>query len=222
MTTESERSTAPVPPPGEEIHLGAGQRFRVLDAMAQFLVARSRRAPLVCCLDDLHWVDKASVAMLRHVARFAVGQRLLLLGTYRDAEVGPRHPLAEALGALRRDVEYERVKLEGLESKAVAELLDALAEHDVTGAVATAVTAETDGNPFFIKEVLRYLIEEGRFFQGPDGRWASDRPIAELGIPDGVREVIERRLSRLSADASAAPHGQPRCRGRRRSPGCRC
>jgi class 3 adenylate cyclase/tetratricopeptide (TPR) repeat protein len=178
------------------------ERFRLLDAMAQFLVGRSRRAPLVCCLDDLHWVDKASVAMLRHVARFAVGQRLLLLGTYRDAEVGPGHPLAEALGALRRDVEYERVKLEGLESKAVAELLDALAEHDVTGAVATAVTAETDGNPFFIKEVLRYLIEEGRFFQGPDGRWASDRPIAELGIPDGVREVIERRLSRLSGDAN--------------------
>ncbi len=178
------------------------ERFRLLEAMAQFLVARSRRAPLVCCLDDLHWVDHSSVAMLRHVARFAGGQRLLLLGTYRDAEVGPGHPLAEALGALRRDVEYERVNLEGLEPKAVGQLLEALAEHDVTGAIAAAIAAETDGNPFFIREVLRHLVEEGRFFQGPDGRWVTDRPIADLGIPEGVREVIGRRLSRLSGDAN--------------------
>ncbi|MGH9012052.1 MAG: ATP-binding protein, partial [Acidimicrobiia bacterium] len=178
------------------------ERFRLIDAMAQFLVARSHRAPLVCCLDDLHWADHSSVAMLRHVARFAVGQRLLVLGTYRDAEVGPGHPLAEALGALRRDVEYQRVKLAGLEAKSVGQLLDALAEHDVTGAIATAIAAETDGNPFFIKEVLRHLVEEGRFFRGADGRWATDRPIADLGIPEGVREVIDRRLSRLSGDAN--------------------
>ncbi|MGH9036717.1 MAG: ATP-binding protein [Acidimicrobiia bacterium] len=178
------------------------ERFRVLDAVAQFLVARSRRAPILCCLDDLHWVDRSTVDMIRHVARFAVGQRLLLLGTYRDAEVGPGHPLTEALGALRRDVEYERVKLEGLEAKAVRQLLEVLAEHDITGAVASAITAETEGNPFFIKEVLRHLVEEGRFKQGPDGRWASDRPVSEMGIPEGVREVIGRRLSRLSGDAN--------------------
>ncbi len=178
------------------------ERFRLLDTMAQFLVARSRRAPQVCFLDDLHWVDRSSVAMLRHVARFAVGERLMLLGTYRDAEVGPGHPLTEALGGLRRDVEYERVKLEGLEAKAVGQLLEALAEHDVTGAVAAAISAETDGNPFFIKEVLLHLVEEGRFFVGADGRAASDRPIADLGIPEGVREVIGRRVARLSADAN--------------------
>lgn len=178
------------------------ERFRLIDAMAQFLVARSRRAPLVCCLDDLHWVDHSSVAMLRHVARFSVGQRLLVVGMYRDAEVGPGHPMAEALGALRRDVEYQRVKLAGLEVKSVGQLLEALAEHDVTGAIAAAIAAETDGNPFFIKEVLRLLVEEGRFFRGTDGRWATDRPIADLGIPEGVREVIDRRLSRLSGDAN--------------------
>jgi class 3 adenylate cyclase len=178
------------------------ERFRLIDAMAQFLVTRSHRAPLVCCLDDLHWADHSSVAMLRHVARFAVGQRLLVLGTYRDAEVGPGHPLAQALGALRREVEYQRVKLTGLEAKSVGQLLDALAEHDVTGAIAAAIAAETDGNPFFIKEVLRHLVEEGRFFRGADGRWATDRPIADLGIPEGVREVIDRRLSRLSGDTN--------------------
>jgi class 3 adenylate cyclase len=178
------------------------ERFRLLDAMAQLLIARSGRAPVLVCVDDLHWADRSTVAMLRHVARFAPGHRLLVVGTYRDAEVGVDHPLHEALGGLRREVEFERLKLEGLEAKAVGELLEALAEYDVLGSVADAIAAETDGNPFFIKEVLRHLLEEGRFVRGVDGRWTSDRPVADLGIPEGVREVIDRRLARLSADAN--------------------
>jgi class 3 adenylate cyclase/tetratricopeptide (TPR) repeat protein len=178
------------------------ERFRLLEAMAQVLAARARRAPVLLCLDDLHWADTSTVAMLRHVARTAPGQRLLILGTYRDPEVGGGHPLHEALGALRREVEFERLKLGGLEAKAVAELLEALADHDVLGSVAAAIAEETDGNPFFIKEVLRHLLDEGRFRRGPDGRWTSDRPVAELGIPEGVREVIDRRLARLSTNAN--------------------
>jgi tetratricopeptide (TPR) repeat protein len=170
--------------------------------MAQFLVARARRAPVLLCLDDLHWADGSTVAMLRHVVRSSPGHRLLVVGTYRDAEVGAGHPLHEAMGSLRREVEFERLKLEGLEAKAVGELLEALADHDVLGSVAAAIAAETDGNPFFIKEVLRHLLEEGRFVRGPDGRWTSDRPVADLGIPEGVREVIDRRLARLSAEAN--------------------
>jgi class 3 adenylate cyclase/tetratricopeptide (TPR) repeat protein len=177
------------------------ERFRLLDAMAQLLIARSRRHPVLVCLDDLHWADGSTVAMLRHVVRFAPGHRLLVIGTYRDAEVGADHPLQEALGALRREVEFERLKLEGLEAKAVGELLEALADYDVVGSVAAAIAAETDGNPFFIKEVLRHLVEDGRFVRGADGRWTSDRPVTELGIPEGVREVIDRRIGRLSADA---------------------
>ena len=177
------------------------ERFRLLDAMSQLMIARSRRSPLLVCLDDLHWADGSTVAMLRHVVRFAPGHRLLVVGTYRDAEVGADHPLHEALGALRREVEFERLKLEGLEAKAVGELLEALAEHDVLASVAAAIAAETDGNPFFIKEVLRHLVEEGRFVRGADGRWTSDHPVTELGIPEGVREVIDRRIGRLSGDA---------------------
>src|SRR5262249_5954114 len=76
------------------------ERVRLLDAAAQFLIALSARAPLVLVLDDLHWADGASIALLRHVARFAARHRLLLLGAYRDVEVGPSHPLFDALGAL--------------------------------------------------------------------------------------------------------------------------
>jgi class 3 adenylate cyclase/tetratricopeptide (TPR) repeat protein len=177
------------------------ERFRILDAMAQLLIARTHRSPLLLCLDDLHWADRSTVAMLRHLARSASGHRLFVVGTYRDAEVGAGHPLTEALGALRREVEFERLKLEGLEAKAMGELLEALAELDVVGSVAAAIAAETDGNPFFIKEVLRHLLEEGRLVR-VDGRWTADRPVAELGIPEGVREVIDRRLARLSAEGN--------------------
>ncbi|MGH8973953.1 MAG: ATP-binding protein, partial [Acidimicrobiia bacterium] len=178
------------------------ERFRLLDAAAQFLAARARRAPVLLCLDDLHWADGSTVAMLRHVVRSSPGQRLLVIGTYRDAELAAGHPLQDAIGGLRREVEFERLKLEGLEAKAVGELLEALADHDVLGSVAAVIASETDGNPFFIKEVLRHLLEEGRFVRGSDGRWTSDRPVAELGIPEGVREVIDRRLARLSPDAN--------------------
>jgi len=159
------------------------ERFRLVEAMAQLLAARARRAPVLLCLDDLHWADASTIAMLRHVARPSPTQRVLIVGSYRDSEVAAGHPLHDALGSLRRDVEFERIRLEGLEAKAVLALLETLADQDVLGSVAFAIAGDTDGNPFFIKEVLRHLLDEGRFVRGPDGRWTSDRPVAELASP---------------------------------------
>jgi tetratricopeptide (TPR) repeat protein len=79
----------------------------------------------------------------------------------------------------------------------VGELLGAVAEQDIQDAVVADFTEETEGNPFFLQEALRHLIEEGKLYRGPDGRWTADRRIRDLGIPEGVRAVIGRRLSRL-------------------------
>ena len=177
------------------------ERFRLLDAVAQFLVARSRRDPVLLCLDDLHWADAGTTLMIRHLARSAVGQRLLIVGTYRDAEVDRTHPLTDALAALRREVEYDRIDLRGLDVEGVGGLVAAFAEHEVSPSFVEAVSEETDGNPFFVRELIRYLIEAGTVYRGPDGRWTSGRPIREVGLPAGVREVIGRRLSRLSDTA---------------------
>ncbi|MCA1844876.1 MAG: AAA family ATPase, partial [Actinobacteria bacterium] len=178
------------------------ERFRLLDSLAKLLVARSARGPVLLCLDDLHWADQASIDALRHVARYAPHHRLLLVGTYRDMEAGRDHPLTRILGALRREVDYDRIRLEGLETQAVGELLDRLAAHDIPEEMAAAIAAETNGNPFFIREVLRQLVDEGRIERGPDDRWRSRLSVAELGIPETVREVIGRRLARLSAVAN--------------------
>jgi tetratricopeptide (TPR) repeat protein len=178
------------------------ERFRLLDAVSQFLIATSERVPVVLVLDDLHWADKGTIAMLRHVARFVTKQRILLLGAYRDVELDRQHPLSDALAALRREVEYERISLKGLEERDIGAMLTSITEHDVPEAFVHAISAETDGNPFFVREVLIHLAEEGKIFE-QDGQWTSNATsIAELGIPEGVRQVITRRLSRLSDDAN--------------------
>ncbi|MEX1253735.1 MAG: AAA family ATPase [Dehalococcoidia bacterium] len=174
------------------------ERYRLLDAVAQFLIALAQRAPVVLVLDDLHWADRGTIAMLRHVARSAPRQRLLIFGAYRDVELDRQHPLSDALAALRREVEYERILLRGLDSGEVGQLLSIIAEHDVPQALVDAISRETDGNPFFIRETLLHLVDTGALYRR-DGRWTSDAAsITELGIPEGVRQVIGRRLSRLS------------------------
>jgi hypothetical protein len=178
------------------------ERTRLFDALTQFLLATAQRVPVVFVLDDLHWADGATIALLRYVARFAGKGRLLLLGAYRDVELDRQHPLADALVALKREVEYERIPLKGLAPTQVGELLEAIAAHEVPAAFAEAMSAETEGNPFFIREILLHLVEEGKLYRA-EGRWTTDLPsVEELGIPEGVRQVIGRRLSRLSVEAN--------------------
>ena len=173
------------------------ERYRLLDAAASFFGAIAATRPLLVVLDDLHWADRGTVAMLTHVARGLKTQRALLLGTYRDIEVDPQHPLTAALAGLRRETTAERIVLGGLATDEVGQLLDIIAEQDVPDALAQAIAQETGGNPFFIREVLLHLVDEGKIFR-QDGHWTSTVSIAELGIPEGVREVIDRRLARLS------------------------
>jgi tetratricopeptide (TPR) repeat protein len=175
------------------------ERFRLLDAVSQFLIATAARAPVMVVLDDLHWADKGSIAMLRHVARFAPQHRLLLLGTYRDAELDPQHPFTDVLGALYRETTCERIQLKGLDAPEVAQLIaDSGVPAERRKRVADAINAVTNGNPFFVREVLHHLIEEQQLAGGPaDGSQAG---VDRLSIPDSVRQVLNRRVRRLGAD----------------------
>src|SRR5262249_3812322 len=133
------------------------ERVRLLDAVAQGLLALAARAPTVVVVDDLHWADHGTVAMLRHVARFARRGRLLVLGAYRDIEIDGQHPLRDALGTLPRETTYDQLALAGLDTAAVQELLATIADQKVPQAIVNAITRETSGNPFFIREVLLHL-----------------------------------------------------------------
>jgi predicted ATPase/class 3 adenylate cyclase len=182
------------------------ERHRLFEAVADFLAEMGQADPVVLVLDDVHWADKPSLLMLRHVLRSATSMRLFVIATYRDTDLDRTHPLAELLADFRREPGVTRLDLAGLDPADVAALMEAAAGHDLDEpgiALARAVQAETDGNPFFVGEVLRHLAESGQIFQR-DGRWTSDLTLAEAGIPEGVREVIGRRLSRLSETANRA------------------
>jgi tetratricopeptide (TPR) repeat protein len=177
----------------------AEERVRLLDAVAQSLLAVAARVPTMLVLDDLHWADAGTVALLRHVARFVPRARLLLLGAYRDVEVAAHHPLTDALGTLPRETSYEQLGLAGLDAAAIKELVDTVADREMPAAWVEALTRETSGNPFFLREVLLHLAEEG-VLAPADGR-AAPGPEG-LQLPDTVRQVIARRLARLPAATS--------------------
>jgi len=176
------------------------ERYRMFDAVAAWLTAAAAEDPVVLVLDDLQWAAKPTLLLLRHIVRTSDVKRLFILGTYRDTELTHDHPLVELLADLRRDGTIERVALMGLDDAGVAALVEKAAGQvlDEDGiALASAIYRETEGNPFFVREVLRHLAETGAL-QQHEGRWAARLPIEELGIPEGVREVVGRRLARLA------------------------
>jgi len=180
------------------------ERYRLFDAVAGWLGAVATEEPVLFVIDDLHWAAKPTLLLLRHVVRSGDARRVLALATYRDTDIAAGHPLTEFLADLRRVQGVERFPLAGLDGSGVAAFLEEAAGHglDAEGeALARAVWQETEGNPFFVAEVLRHLSETGGV-RYREGRWITTAPVEDLGIPEGVRDVVGRRLSRLSHDTN--------------------
>jgi len=183
------------------------ERFRLFDAVADLLSEISAAAPVVLVLDDLHWADKPSLVLLRHLLRSPTPMRVLFLGTYRDTDLDRSHPLSDVLGELRRQPGVDRLDLQGLDEDEISGFMANVAGHELTEGgrdLALALHTETEGNPFFVGEVLRHLAESGAIVQDDDGRWTTSGAVADFGIPEGVREVVGRRLSRLSDGVNRA------------------
>ena len=169
-------------------------RFRLFDSITAFLKTASQRQPLVLVLDDLHWADQPSLLLLQFVARELGGGRLLLIGTYRDVELSRQHPLAEALGELTRERLFQRVLLRGLSEQDVGRFIEKTSGHSSPRGLIEAVHTQTEGNPLFVTEIVRLLVQEGGL--SPEKVWETDS--WTIRIPEGVRRVIGRRLNRLS------------------------
>jgi DNA-binding SARP family transcriptional activator len=169
-------------------------RFRLFDSIADFLKSASRSRPLVLVLDDLNWADEDSLLLLEFVARELVDAHVLLIGTYRDIELSRRHRLSQTLGELARERLYERVLLRGLGHEDVERFIETTCAFVPDQALVRAVHAQTEGNPFFVSEVVRLLSDEGAL--GPEMLVTPER--WSVRIPEGVREAIGRRLDRLS------------------------
>jgi class 3 adenylate cyclase len=177
------------------------ERYRLFDALAGWLSDVSAEAPVLLVLDDLHWAAKPTLLLLRHVLRSPEPLRLLVVGTYRDSDIGRGHPMSGLLAELRRDGGVERLALSGLDAAGVTAFIESAAGHSLDDEEAQelprVVWRETEGNPFFVAEVLRHLSET-RAIDQRDGRWVLRADLGELSIPEGVRDVVGRRLSRLA------------------------
>ncbi|MHB8574033.1 MAG: serine/threonine-protein kinase, partial [Dehalococcoidia bacterium] len=177
---------------------GAGEdRYRLLQGVCSFLRNAAQLQPLVLVLEDLHDAEHGTLDLLTFLARQLGETRLLVVGTYRDVEVDRNHPLSATLAELRRLGNFGRVLLRGLTADEVQRMLSAIAGQDVPWGLAEGVHRQTEGNPLFVQEVMRYLAEEG-LIKREGGQWAAgDRPLL-ANIPEGLRDVIGKRLARLS------------------------
>ena len=180
-------------------------QYRLCEAVASWLLALAADRPVVAVLDDLQWATKPTLLMLRHLLRATEEARLLVAVTYRDTDLDRQQPLGEMLIDFRKLGGVERVVLSGLDESGVVELLERVGRQDADDELvrfANALVVHTEGNPFFIGEVLRHLSETGVLVRR-DGRWRSDRAIEDVGIPDGVKEVLGQRLARLGETATS-------------------
>jgi predicted ATPase len=146
-------------------------------------------------LDDLHWASRPTLLLLRHLLRDTQDWRMLVLGTYRDTDLDRTHPLAEVLADLNRERLFERIHLRGLSEQEVTAFIRSAADAEPSMHLLARIYEETEGNPFFLAEVVNLLGAEGTL-TGGDGT-------AEITVPEGVKEVLGRRLNRLSSDTNA-------------------
>jgi DNA-binding CsgD family transcriptional regulator/tetratricopeptide (TPR) repeat protein len=180
------------------------ERHRLHTAVVDMLEVVGRHQPVVLVIEDAHWADVSTLLLLRHLARGARGARLLLLATFRDTEAEVPEALAETLADLRRSDDVVRIRLKALSADEVRDFVKRAASGQggaETGGLGDAISELTGGNPFLVCELWRALLETG-IVEVADGELRVTRPLAELGTPDSVREVVSQRLARLSPATS--------------------
>src|SRR6266581_3781439 len=174
-----------------------GQRYRLFEAVAGMLAVASRTQPMLLLFDDLHWADRPTLLLLRHVMRSAHMASFAIVATYRESELDRAHPLAEMLITLRRERGITRVALRGLKITHVKALVNSIVGPNAPSQLSQVVMDSTDGNPFFATEMLQHLKDTGAIssLSGMTGRKID---VGDIGLSEGIKEVIGQRLSRLT------------------------
>lgn len=181
------------------------ERLRLYDAALAVVTEVSRTAPLLLVVDDAHWADAGSVALLRHLTgRLDPDAEVLVVVTFRDTDVDRQHALGAALSDLRRTPRTHQITLRGFDEDGIRSFLEAAGGHpldrDEDDAFVRRLAAETEGNPFFITELLRHMVQTGLLVQDADGRWSGSVSVEEGGIPAGVRDLVGQRLAQFDED----------------------
>jgi len=193
---------------GKELHYSSSfelktESEKTLFSTLEFLRKLSAKSPLILRIEDLQWVDSASVQMLHFLARNIEGLRVLLIGTYRPEELISEvsdiaHPLLESLRIMRREAVCREICLDVLNTDELKLAIEGMLEGPIDAGLLKRIVSESGGNPLFAVETVRLLLETGVLMQ-KGGEWRDNKE-AQVSIPSTVKEVILRRLERLSKD----------------------
>jgi predicted ATPase len=175
----------------------AQARRHLFNCFFDFAARIASQQPTLMILEDLHWADDSTLSLLDHLTQRLSDLPLMVIGTYRDAELNVTRPLEKTLEDLLRGRLATRQRLKGLPRDEVAAMLNSLSGKSPPAAVVSEIFAETEGNPFFVEELFRHLEEENRLYDS-SGQFRSKLEIGELEAPPSVRLVVARRLARLS------------------------
>lgn len=178
------------------------ERYRLFDAFAGFFTNIARFQPVLLMLEDLHWANKQTALLLNHIARFTTQSRLLILGTYRDRELDRTHPLLRTIADLRRGRIFRRISMTGLDELDIEKMMEEWVGRDAPKDIITTIHKHSNGNPFFVEEILLFLIESGAIYE-EDGRCMANISVEQMKIPEEVKEVIRLRLARLSSECDS-------------------
>jgi len=173
------------------------ERHRLLDCFYRFITILSQKKPLLLVLEDLHWADSGTLGLLQYLGQRTREMPVMLLGTYREVELDQALPFHETLLNLNRRNLGTRLKLERLDQNQTREMLAVLFAEKITPEFLAGIYKETEGNPFFIEEVCKALVESGQvYFDGE--RWQRPPDMAEMEIPQSIKIAVQSRLSKLS------------------------
>jgi class 3 adenylate cyclase/tetratricopeptide (TPR) repeat protein len=190
------RAFPDIPPP---VELPAELAPRYLwNSLSEFIKRAAQVQPVLLVLEDLHWADDSTVQLTEYLAPLLPNMPVLILGTYRDLEVDPHHPLVGVIDQLARQRLVQRVNLRRLSFEGVGEMLRALAGQPAPEQLVRMIDDETEGNPFFVEEVYLHLVESGVLLD-EQGRVRADLQLDEVSVPESIRLVVGQRLDRLTA-----------------------
>jgi len=172
-------------------------RRHLFNSFCDFTARLVSEQPTLFIVEDLHWADDSTLSLLDHLVKRLSKLPLLIVGTFREAEVDLSPGLAQTLEDLLRGHLASRIRLKTLLLDDVAEMLTRLSGMSPPAKVVREIYDETGGNPFFVEELFLHLKEENRLYDS-SGDFRSELNIGELDAPRGVRMIVGRRLARLS------------------------
>jgi predicted ATPase len=187
--------TIPPPAPAPSVQ----QHVRLYEAVTQFFANISKESPLVLFLDDLQWFDDASMGLLHHMARAVTTERLLVLGAYRDLELDDQRSLSRSVAGINRERLSYALPLKRLAFDHVLQMIRQMFGEKVPDELPDLVYGKTEGNPFFVEEVLRSLVKEGAVYPVEKGWGVKD--LSEVHVPRGIKEVLGKKLESLDEES---------------------